>query len=83
MALLVGLGSVPPGVAGLVGLAHLLSAVGFILERISGLFKPLLYLELVGSLLEEVTRFFILRVVGPKAEPSRRGIELLLGFQKE
>ena len=84
MALLVGLGSVPPGIAGLVGLVHFLSALGFVLERISSLFEPLLHLELVGSLLEEVARFFILRVVvGPKAEPSRRGIELLLGFQKE
>ena len=83
MALLVGLGSVPPGVARLVGLVHFLSAPGFVLERISSLFEPLLHFELVGSLLEEVPRFFILRVVGPKAEPSRRGIELLLGFQKE
>ena len=83
MALLVGFGGVPPGIAGLVGLVHFLSALGFVLEGISSLLEPFFDLELVGSLLEEIAGFFILRIVGPKVEPPWRAIELLLGFQKE
>ena len=71
VALFVGLGSVPPGIAGLVGLVHFLSALCFALECITGFLEPFLDLKLVGGLLEEIARFFILRVVGSKAEPPR------------